>query len=205
MLRVLALGKVITSSRKSRCVTAVDRDHAARRRSRLGEVSERLRDVEARDLAREQIRAEVFVHRQASRGRARFEDAAREDARADPIGIHGIRTHPMARLIERVLAHETDERRLRDGIRTESRPRCERRLARIEEEAPTSPFELPYLARLRGDGVVRSEIDIHRALQRRCAVVRLEATFCGDARVADDDVDTAERVIRDVEDLCSSL
>src|ERR1700677_1755867 len=71
-------------------IASVDRDHAARRRPRRGEVDERVGHVFGGDLAREQVGAKVLVDRKPPRARPRLHHAAGEERRADAVGVDGV-------------------------------------------------------------------------------------------------------------------
>ena len=126
----------------------------------------------------QQVAAHVVLLGHAARLRALGEEFVGEQAGADAVGIDRIGADAVGAVVDRVLAHQEQRRRLRQPIGAEIRPRVHRLLRHVEQQAAAGALRQHDLHRRLRHALVAVEIQ----LEALAAASPRRPRRCGPAR-----------------------
>ena len=131
----------------------------------------------------------MFAH--APRFGARRDQVRRQQAGADPVRIHGIGANAVGAVIERVLSHQGERRRLGNPVWPEIRPGIDRLLGNIEQEAAAGALRAHDPHRRLSDTLMAVEVQLE-AVAQNILIDLADAPLPGRSRIGHDDVEAAE-------------
>ena len=155
-------------------------------------------DVKRGDLAAQQVAGHVLLFADAAGLGTLGDHRLGQQAGADAIGIDRCRADAAMAVVDGVLAHQRQRRRLGQAVGAEAGAGVERLLRSVEQQAAAGALRPQDPHRRAGDLLVCPEIELE-ALAQHALVDVADAALPGGAGVRDDDVDAAEGLDHSVE------